>query len=148
MSAKASCTEAEASPPAPALAGRANRKLSDLKNAPNSNFNDRLNAAAQARKAVMERIGSMPRADDPALLARQAERQAKRAAREEEAKARRIARAEAQAAEAARLEAAQAAEAAARAAEAADSAAKAEALLAEQKAARDARYAARKARAK
>lgn len=112
-----------------------------MKNAPNSNFNDRLKAANQARKAVMERISALPRVDEETLRAREAERQARRAEKDAQAEARRKALEEARIAEAARRETER------REAEAANAEA-AKALAAEQKAARDARYAARKARAK
>ncbi len=112
-------------------------------------FNDRKEAAEQARKALLEKFRSRPAPDDPAMLAAQAQRKAiaeARAVRQAErevikaAEARRLAEEEeARQAELARL----AAEEAARVT--AEKAAQ-RALLAEQKAARDARYAARKAR--
>ena len=114
-------------------------------------FRDRLNAAAEAKKALLEKFRAKAGPDDPAVVERQAARQAvseardvrdvaRKAAREEDA-VRRAAEAEQRAADAAREAAAQAA----RDAEAkAETAARDAALKAEQKAARDARYAARK----
>ncbi len=114
-----------------------------------STFKDRATAAAEAKRALLETFRARPPADDPAVLARQAERRAIIEAREiraaerktvKEAEAVRLA-----AADTARLEAEAAAtvEAAARAAE---QAARDEAIKAERKSARDAKYAARKAR--
>jgi len=91
-------------------------------------FGERLSAAADARRAALERFRARPGPDDPAVVARRAARQAVSEARE---------------ARAAEREAAREAEAARRTAERADRDA---ALEAERKAARDARYAARKAR--
>jgi hypothetical protein len=116
-------------------------------------FRERLNAAAQAKKAALEKFRVRAGPDDPAVLARDAARQATAAARE----ARAVEREAAREADAAR----RAAEAAAGQAEAtrhaeeqalldaeqkATQEAGAAALKAEQKAARDARYAARKKR--
>jgi hypothetical protein len=118
-------------------------------------FNDRLEDAAKARAAQLERARAKSPVNDPQFAARQAER--KRIAEEREA---RIAARAAEKLEQARLEAERkAAEAAAKAeaerleAEEREKAKRAEAdklvqLLAEQKAARDARYAARKSRNK
>ena len=108
----------------------------------NANFGDRLNAAAAAKKAMLERFHARPSPDDPAVKEQQAARKAISDAREVRMAERKAAReAEAQR---------QAAEQAAREAEerrlAAEAAAQAVALEAERKAARDARYAARKAR--
>jgi hypothetical protein len=114
-------------------------------------FRDRLNAAAEAKKALLEKFRAKAGPDDPAVAERQAARQAvseardvrdvaRKAAREEDA-VRRAAETEQRAADAAREAAAQAA----RDVEAkAETAARDAALKAEQKAARDARYAARK----
>ncbi|MBZ9856249.1 DUF6481 family protein [Mesorhizobium sp. CA13] len=121
---------------------------------------ERRNAANEAKKALLERFKSKPAADDPAVLARQAERKAILAAREirEAEKARlkqeRLAReaiekAEREAAaEAARIAAEEAAQAEARIREAEEAERIARLLAdeAERKAKRDARYAARKAR--
>ena len=105
------------------------------------NFGDRLEAAAKARQAMMQRAAK-PAADDPAVLQKKAEREAIIAAREArmEAKAREEAeRATREAAELADL-------AAANKLAAREEADRQVALQAEQKAARDARYAARKKR--
>ncbi len=112
-------------------------------------FNDRRDAAANAKKALLEKFKSRPAADDPSILQKQAEMKAIADARAvragERAKAREAdqerLRQEAEAAlmEKARLAAEQEAlriEALARE----------EAIKAERKAARDAKYAARKAR--
>ncbi|TPM14883.1 DUF6481 family protein [Mesorhizobium sp. B2-3-6] len=121
---------------------------------------ERRNAANEAKKALLERFKSKPAADDPAVLARQAERKAILATREirEAEKARlkqeRLAReaiekAEREAAaEAARVAAEEAAQAEARIREAEEAERIARLLAdeAERKAKRDARYAARKAR--
>jgi hypothetical protein len=122
---------------------------------------ERRNAANEAKKALLARFNSRPAEDDPAVVARKAERQAILEAREKrniekeklkqerlarEAEERRI-REEAE--EAARLEAeARAAEEAkARATEENERISRLLADEAERKAKRDARYAARKARA-
>ena len=112
-------------------------------------FNDRRDAAANAKKALLEKFKSRPAADDPDLLRKQAEMKAIAEAREvraaERAKLkeadleRQRLEAEAALAEQARMQAEQEAlrlEALARE----------EAIKAERKAARDAKYAARKAR--
>jgi hypothetical protein len=108
----------------------------------NASFSDRLNAAAAAKKAALERFHARPGPDDPAVREQQAAQKAISEAREVRMAERKAARE----AETAR----QAAEQAAREAEeqrlAAEAAAQAVALEAERKAARDARYAARKAR--
>ncbi|CAM5443327.1 DUF6481 family protein [Mesorhizobium sp. UC22_110] len=121
---------------------------------------ERRNAANEAKKALLERFKAKPAADDPAVLARQAERKAileARAIREAEKarlKQERLAREAAEkaereaAAEAARLEAEAKAreEAALREAEENDRISRLLADEAERKAKRDARYAARKSR--
>ena len=109
-------------------------------------FNDRKSAAAEARKAALEKFKAKPGADDPAVLERLAARQAVREAREQRAAERKAAREAQAAAEKAAREAAAEAERLAREREIEEAAARAIALKAEQKAARDARYAARKAR--
>lgn len=123
-------------------------------------FSERRNAANEARKALLERFKAKPAADDPAVLARQAERKAileARAIREAEKqkqKQERLAREAAEKAareaaeEAARLEAEAkaAAEAKIREAEENERIARVLADEAERKAKRDARYAARKSR--
>lgn len=121
---------------------------------------ERRNAANEAKKALLERFKARPAADDPAVLARQAERKAileARAIREAEKarlKQERLAAEAAEkaareaAAEAARLEAEAKAreEAALREAEENERISRVLADEAERKAKRDARYAARKAR--
>jgi hypothetical protein len=74
----------------------------------NTSFNERLDAAAKAKKAALEKFRDKPGLDDPAVVARQAERQALNAARETrhaERAAAREAEAQRQAAEAAVREA-------------------------------------------
>ncbi|BCG91810.1 hypothetical protein MesoLj131a_06740 [Mesorhizobium sp. 131-2-1] len=121
---------------------------------------ERRNAANEAKRALLERFKSKPAADDPAVLARQAERKAileARAIREAEKaklKQEKLAREAAEkaereaAAEAARIaaEEAAAAEAKIRDAEENERISRLLADEAERKAKRDARYAARKAR--
>ncbi|TIV63370.1 MAG: hypothetical protein E5V86_18995 [Mesorhizobium sp.] len=121
---------------------------------------ERRNAANEAKKALLARFKAKPAADDPAVLARQAERKAileARAIREAEKarlKQEKLAREAAEkaerdaAAEAARIaaEEAAAAEAKIREAEEAERIAFELADEAARKAKRDARYAARKAR--
>jgi len=132
-----------------------------------TNFNDRAKAAAAAKQAALEKFRAKPAPDDPAVLARQAERQAIAEARAQRAAEREVARqaeaarlaAEAETrrveqlardAEEKRRQAEEAIEEKRRQAEAAVEAAQqairnAE-MEVERKAARDARYAARKAR--
>lgn len=105
-------------------------------------FRERGNAAANARKAAVERYRAQPSADDPVVLERQAALRATREARELRVAERKAARE----AEAARLAAEQSALDAERIAREAELAARNVALEAERKAARDARYAARKKR--
>ncbi len=112
-------------------------------------FNERQAASANAKKALLEKFKAKPPADDPAVLARAAERRAIAEAREARAAERRAAKEE----EARRLAAEQAARdeearlrAIEEAARAAEQAARDLQRKAEQQAARDARYAARKAR--
>lgn len=123
-------------------------------------FHERRTAAIEAKKALLEKFKSRPAEDDPAVIARQAERKAileARAIREaekERLKQERLAReakerAEREAAEeAARLAAEEAAREAARIREQEENERVARYLAeeAERKAKRDARYAARKAR--
>ena len=101
-------------------------------------FSERLSTAADARKAMLERVRAKPGPDDPAVVERRAARQAISVAREARVAERKAAR-EAEVAH----QAAREAEAARQAAEQAD---RDKALEAERKAVRDARYAARKAR--
>ena len=120
-------------------------------------FQDRQEAAAKARKAMVEKFQARPKYDpnDPAVLAREAERKRIMESRIEREKERAIRKAEQEAAEAARKieeEAARAEklrmeELARKEAEAA-AAAEAEKLEFEKKLERDARYAARKERKK
>jgi hypothetical protein len=107
-------------------------------------FTDRQKAAQEARKNLLNKFKSQPGHDDPAVVAKCAEREAL-AAKRAEAKAAR----EAEKAEQKRVaEEAAAAEAARVAREAEEAVAKQAELEAEQKAKRDARYAARKAKRK
>jgi hypothetical protein len=121
---------------------------------------ERRNAANEAKKALLERFKAKPAADDPAVLARQAERKAileARAIREAEKarlKQEKLAREAAEkaereaAAEAARIAAEEAAQAEAKLREAEETERIARLLADEaaRKAKRDARYAARKQR--
>jgi hypothetical protein len=114
----------------------------------NPEFSDRISAAANAKKSLLEKFQARPKADDPEVAAKLAARQASRAARDQRLAAR---KAEREAAEAARRAAEQAAAEAERIRLEAEAKAEAERerlMLAEQKSARDARYAARKARKK
>jgi len=107
-------------------------------------FSDRQKAAQEARKNLLNKFKSQPGPDDPAVVAKRAEREAL-AAKRAEAKATR----EAEKAEQKRREQETAAlEAARTAREAEEAAAKEAEMEAEQKAKRDARYAARKAKRK
>ena len=112
-------------------------------------FTDRAEAAAAAKKAMLEKFRAKPAPDDPAVLARQAERKAIAEAREIRAAERKLAQeAEAvrrQAEDQARL-AELAAQAAAEAQRKLEQAARDEEIKALRKAERDAKYAARKAR--
>ena len=103
-------------------------------------FTDRQKSANEARKALLERFKAQPGPDDPAVLARAAERAAIAETREKA----RVVR-EARKAEEKRLaEEAAAAEVERLAREKEEAAERELALEAERKAARDARYAARK----
>jgi hypothetical protein len=121
-----------------------------------ADFNDRMTAAADAKKALMEKFRAKPAPDDPTVLARQAARQEILRQREIRQAEREIAR-QAELVRQAELEAARLAAETAREAErqaqiaeearlAAEKAAAEKELEAQRKAARDARYAARKAR--
>jgi hypothetical protein len=103
-------------------------------------FADRQKAAQEARKNILNKFRSQPGPDDPAVKARQAEREAYAAARAKVSSAREAAKAERSrlAEEAAATAAAQLLR------EQQEVVARQAALEAEQKAARDARYAARK----
>ena len=102
-------------------------------------FADRQKAAQEARQNILNKFRSQPGPDDPAVMQRQAERQAQAA---ERAKAK-LAR-EAAKAEQARLKPRPPRGRSQAAREKEEAAAKEVALEAERKAARDARYAARK----
>jgi len=111
------------------------------------NFNERKNAAAEARKTALEKFkAGQTAADDPALLEKQAAKQASRIARDQRAAERKAAREAEKLAEITAREAAVEAERLAKEREIEDEAARAITLKNDQKAARDARYAARKAR--
>jgi hypothetical protein len=105
-------------------------------------FADRQKAAQQARQNILNKFRSQPGLDDPAVMQRQAEREAQAAERAKAKLARDAAKAEKKLrdAEAAAHAAAQLAR------EKEEVAAREVALEAERKAARDARYAARKKR--
>jgi hypothetical protein len=107
-------------------------------------FADRQKAAQQARQDLLNKFKAQPGPDDPAVVARRAEREAIAARRAETKAARDTAKAEQQR----REEETAAAEAARIAREQEEAAAKQAAIEAEQKAKRDARYAARKAKGK
>ena len=124
-----------------------------MRNQANKNFNDRRQDAAEAKKKLLEKFKKAPKADDPEMIAKRAEREAIAKAREERRAERerlKIEEQERKAAEAAAAaEAAHAlanAEAIAREAEEKERIARAVADAAEMKAKRDERYAARKAR--
>jgi hypothetical protein len=111
-------------------------------------FADRLQEAAHARKAALERFKARPALDDPEVIKRREERMAIAAARDARAAARKAAK-EAEAAVRAEREAMERAEREARERrEAIEKLIRDAAEGAERKAARDARYAARKARQK
>jgi hypothetical protein len=107
-----------------------------------TNFDDRIGAAAAAKKAVLERFLARPKADDPAVLEQQAALKAVADARD----ARNAERKALKEAEAARVAAELAAQRTEQQRLAEEAKARAVALELERKAARDARYAARKAR--
>jgi hypothetical protein len=116
-------------------------------------FNERLSTAAKAKQATLEKFRARARADDPAVLERQAARLATSQARDARKAARvaEITRSEEEAIrhaaeEAARKASVEAEEAARKAAAEAEKAALKVTLEAELKTARDARYAARKSR--
>jgi hypothetical protein len=114
-----------------------------------SKFADRAAAAAAAKQALIEKFKAKPASDDPAVLARQAERRAVAEARDVRAAERKVVKE----AEAARKLAENqerlaelARQAEAEAARLAEQARRDEEIKAQRKAERDARYAARKAR--
>ena len=124
----------------------------------NTGFGDRLSAAADAKKAQLERVAlARSAAESPEVVERRKARDADGMARDARIAERRATKLALEAHQAAALAAAQAAEAAvrevalkaeqdARDAEFAEQTAREAALEAERQAARDARYAARKAR--
>ena len=103
-------------------------------------FADRQKAAQEARKKLLDKFRSQPGPNDPAVKARQAEREAFVAKRAKASVTREAAKAERKRV----AEEAAAAAAAQLVREKKETAARKAALEAEQKAARDARYAARK----
>ena len=107
---------------------------------------DRLAAIAKARQATLDQFRKRAAADDPAVLARQAERQALAEAREVRISEREAARRAADAAREAEALAARERAATDAARQAVEGAEQKAALAAEQQAARDARFAARKAK--
>jgi hypothetical protein len=114
-----------------------------------TSFDDRLSAAANAKKTELEKFRARSGTNDPAFAERQAARHAISVARDARTAERNTSRLSGLAREAAEQTARNAAveaEEAARAAEVVRQAAHDVALQAERKAARDARYAARKAR--
>jgi hypothetical protein len=124
-------------------------RWSEMDNSRKTSFDDRLGAAAKAKKAELEKFRVRSGANDPAFAERQAARHAvgvARDARTAERNASRLAGLARDAAEQTARDAAVEAEEAARAAEIVKQAADDVALQAERKAARDTRYAARKAR--
>jgi hypothetical protein len=155
------------------LSTRPDRRIgwSEMDNSKKTSFDDRLTAAANAKKAQLEKFRARSGGKDPGFAERQAARQAvgvardaravgrttarlagiareadEQAARDAAAKAEQAARDVAAEAEQAARDVAAEAEQAARDADVARQAADDVALQAERKAARDARYAARKAR--
>jgi hypothetical protein len=128
--------------PAPGNHKHESNKASLMSGFKEPSFADRQKAALEAKKNILNKFRAKPGPDDPAVMQRQAEREAQAALR---AKAK-LAR-EAEKAEKKIREAELAAQAAAQLArEKEEAAARELALEAERKAARDARYAARKKR--
>lgn len=126
-----------------------------MRHASDNGFADRRKAAAEAKQQLLKKFASAPKADDPELAAKLAERQANAAARElRRAEKDRLKQEEneRQLAEAAALTAAADAEARAEAEQREEAARNRIARVvsdeAERKAERDRRYAARKARQK
>ena len=54
-----------------------------MRNQANKNFNDRRQDAAEAKKKLLEKFKKAPKADDPEMIAKRAEREAIAKAREE-----------------------------------------------------------------
>lgn len=124
-----------------------------LKNSLRTAFTDRRQDAMEAKKKLLEKMKAAPKADDPEVIAKRAERAAVAKAREERQAERARAKLEEQerkaaqdAADAAAAYEAEHAEAIAREAEEAARAERAVADMAAMKEKRDQRYAARKAR--
>jgi hypothetical protein len=124
-----------------------------LKNSLRTAFTDRRQDAMEAKKKLLEKMKAAPKADDPEVIAKRAEREAVAKAREERQAERARAKLEEQerkaaqdAADAAAAYEAEHAEAIAREAEEAARAERAVADMAAMKEKRDQRYAARKAR--
>ncbi len=111
-----------------------------------STFKDRAEAAAQAKKALLESFKARTPVDDPAYMARMEQRRLVAEAREQRATERHRTKEEEAIRLKAETEARQIAEAEEVVHKAAETAARDEAIRNERKAARDARYAARKAR--
>lgn len=111
-----------------------------------NDFNDRREAAANARKAALERFKARPPADDPAVLAKQAERLAVAEAREKRRAEREAIRKAEEERLAAEKLAAELADLQRREEEARRRAEAEELMQAAQKAARDLRYANRKSK--
>ncbi len=111
-----------------------------------STFKDRAEAAADAKKALLEAFKKRPAADDPEFQARLAARHAVMQAREQRAAERQRVKEDEERRTKAEAEARAIAEKEDSERRAAEAAARDEQIRAERKAARDARYAARKAR--
>jgi hypothetical protein len=116
-----------------------------MSNFKGTSFDDRLSAAANAKKAELEKFRARSGTSDPAFAERQAARHAISVARDARTAERNVSRLASVAHDAAEKAAVEA-EQTARDAEVATQVAHDVALQAERKAARDARYAARKAR--
>ena len=116
-----------------------------------STFTDRRDEAAAAKRALIERFKARPAADDPAVVARAAERKAVAEARDARTVERNKRKEEQDLQRQAELRTQQEAEARAAdeaVAKAVEQTARDEAIRAERKAQRDAKYAARKSRAR
>ena len=111
-----------------------------------STFKDRAEAAAEAKKALLEAFKKRTPADDPDLLARQAARRAVVEAREKRSAERQRIKEEEDKRTKTEQEARRIADAEEAARKATETAARDEQIRNDRKAARDARYAARKAR--
>lgn len=117
-----------------------------MKGFKDQSFAERRKAAAVAKQSTLDRFRARPGIDDPAVVARRADRQAIAAAREARAKEREAARIVEAAEEAARARDEEENRKKREEQEATEQRERQAALESEQKAARDARYAARKAR--